>query len=205
MAVSSDDVRWSDPHSSPQTTELSDTVFDQELQNQACNLVVLFIQREMTGVEQMDLGIRKIALESLSPGSNERGIVPSPDYQSRRPVLAQPRLPRWIRGDVRLVVVKQSGLNLVLPGFRQMGVLVSPRIGVVTIRMRGAERMTLFGRRQRYKGIEHLRMRFRIGPIARDTSPLCAEAFLVGIGVLMMRACTRSGCAKMIRKPTGPP
>jgi hypothetical protein len=77
-------------------------------------------------------------------------------------MLAQPGLLRRISGDVRLVVVKQSGLDLVLPGFRQMGVLVSPGVGVVTIGIRGAEGMTLFGRLQRYKGVEHVRMRLGI-------------------------------------------
>src|SRR5580704_3382632 len=65
-----------------------------------------------------------------------------------------------------------------------MDVLVRPGIGVVTVGMRGALRMTLFSRRQRYKGIEYFKMRFWIGPILRDTSPLCAEAFLIGIGIL---------------------
>ena len=97
---------------------LSDRVFGQERENETRDLVVHLIQSEMASVEQMDFGVRQIALESLCPRSNERRIVPSPDHQGRRLVLAQPGLPRRIRGDVRPVVVEQSGLDLGLPGFR---------------------------------------------------------------------------------------
>jgi hypothetical protein len=44
--------------------------------------------------------------------------------------------------------------------------------------------MTLFGRCRRYKCIKHFRMRFWVGPILRDTSPLRSQAFLIGIGIL---------------------
>jgi hypothetical protein len=78
----------------------------------------------------VDFGVRKIALERLRTGSDERGIVPPPDHKNRWPVLAQPRLPRRIRSDVRPVVVQQIGLDLALAGSRQVGVLVSPGTGL---------------------------------------------------------------------------
>jgi hypothetical protein len=42
----------------------------------------------MAGVEQVDFGIRLIALERLRAGTDKRGIVPSPDHQNRGLVLA---------------------------------------------------------------------------------------------------------------------
>ena len=65
-----------------------------------------------------------------------------------------------------------------------MGVLVRPGVGIVAFEMRGAQRVTLFGRCLRYEGIEHFRMRFWIGPVLRDAGPLCAKAFLLGVGIL---------------------
>jgi len=65
-----------------------------------------------------------------------------------------------------------------------MGVLVGPGIRVITFGMRGAQRVTLFGRRERHEHIEHFRMRFRIGPILRNGGPLGAQAFLIRIGIL---------------------
>jgi hypothetical protein len=53
-------------------------------------------------------------------------------------VLAQPRLPSRVRSDVRSVVVQQIGLDLALAGSRQVGVLVSPGVWVITFGMRGA-------------------------------------------------------------------
>ena len=65
-----------------------------------------------------------------------------------------------------------------------MGVLVGPGIRVITFGMRGAQRVTLFGRRERHERIEHFRMRFRIGPILRNSGLLGAQAFLIRIGIL---------------------
>ena len=75
-------------------------MFGQERKNETRDFVVLLVQGEMAGVEQMDFGIRKIALERLRTGSDERRIVSPPDYQNRRLVLAQPCLPRRIRRDI---------------------------------------------------------------------------------------------------------
>ncbi len=121
-------------------------MFGQERKNKTRDLVVLLVQGEMAGVEQMDFGIRQIALERLRAGSDERGIVPPPDHQNRGLVLAQPRLPRRIGRDVCPVVVQQIGLDLALAGSRQVGVLVRPGVRVITFGMRGAEGVTLFGR-----------------------------------------------------------
>ena len=159
-------------------------MFGQERKNETRDFVVLLVQGEMAGVEQVDFAIRQIALERLRTGSDERGIVPPPDHQSRWLVLAQPRLPRRIRSDVCPVVVQQIGLDLALAGSRQVGVLVSPGVRVITFGMRGAEGVTLFGRCERHERIEHFRMRFRIGPILRNAGPLGAQAFLIGIGIL---------------------
>src|SRR5271163_4488279 len=78
----------------------SDGMFGQERKNETRDLVVLLVQGEMAGVEQVDFGVRKIALEGLPTRSDERGVVPPPDHQSRWLVLAQPRLPRRIGRDV---------------------------------------------------------------------------------------------------------
>ena len=50
--------------------------------------------------------------------------------------------------------------------------------------MRGAERVTLFRRRERHERVEYFSMRFRIGPILRNAGPLGAQAFLIDIGIL---------------------
>ena len=138
----------------------------------------------MAGVELVDFGIRQVALERLATGRDERGIVPPPDHQRRRPVRAQPRLPCRIGRDIGPVVVQQIGLDLALAGFRQVGIFVGPGVRIITFGMRGAERMTLFGRGERYEPIEHLRMRFGIGPILRNAGPLGAKAFLIDVGIL---------------------
>jgi hypothetical protein len=159
-------------------------MFGQERKNETRDVVILLVQGEMAGVEQVDLAIRQVALERLRTGSDERGIVPPPDHKNWWPVLAQPRLPRRIGRDIRPVVVQQIGLDFALAGSRKVGELVSPGVRVITFRMRGADGVTLFGRCERHERIEHFRMRFRIGPILRNGGPLGAQAFLIRIGIL---------------------
>jgi hypothetical protein len=105
-----------------------DRMFGQECKNKTRDLIILLVQGEMAGVKQLDFAIRQIALERLCTGSDERGIVPPPDHQSRWLVLAQPRLPRRIGRDICPVVVEQIGLDLALAWSRQVGVLVSPGV-----------------------------------------------------------------------------
>ena len=81
-------------------------MFGQERKDETRNFVVFLVQGEMAGVEQVDLGIRKIALERLRTGSDERGIVPPPDYQSRWLMFTQPCLPLRVRSDVCPLVVQ---------------------------------------------------------------------------------------------------
>src|ERR1700722_5574749 len=112
----------------------------QERENKTRDFVVLLVQGEMAGIEQVDFGIRQIVLERLSPGGDERGIITTPDHQSWWLAFTQPRLPRRIGRDIGPVVVKQTGLNLALAGVRQMRVLVRPGVRVITFGMRSAER-----------------------------------------------------------------
>src|SRR5580692_1376856 len=65
-----------------------------------------------------------------------------------------------------------------------MGVLVGPRIRVVTLRMRGAEGMKQLGRGSRHERVEHFGGHFWIGPIPCDTCPLRAKPFLIVIAIL---------------------
>ena len=48
-------------------------MFGQERKNKARDLVVLLVQGEMASVEQVDLGVRQIALERLPPGAMNEG------------------------------------------------------------------------------------------------------------------------------------
>ena len=91
---------------------------------------------------------------------------------------------RGIGSDVCPIVIQRIGLDLVLAGSRQVRVLVSPGVRVITFWMRGAEGVTLFGRCERHERVEHFRVRFRIGPILFNGGPLGAQAFLVSVGVL---------------------
>jgi hypothetical protein len=95
-------------------------MFGQKRKNKTRDVVVFLVQRKMAGVEQVDLGIRQVALERLRAGSDERRIVPAPGHQNRRLVVTQPCLPRRVRSDVCPVVVQQLGLDLALAGPRQV-------------------------------------------------------------------------------------
>jgi hypothetical protein len=58
-------------------------MFGQELKNEIRDLIVLLVQGEMAGIEQVDFGSRNIAVERLRAGSDERKIIPPPDRPRR--------------------------------------------------------------------------------------------------------------------------
>src|SRR5882757_9888811 len=99
-------------------TDRSGWVFGQEAENETRDLVVLLVEGEMAGVKQVQFGVRQITLVCLRSRSDERGIIPPPDHQGRRLVLAQPCLPRRVRSDVRAIIVEQISLDFALPGSR---------------------------------------------------------------------------------------
>jgi hypothetical protein len=48
-------------------------MFSQERKNETRDLVVLLVQGEVAGVEQVDFGVRKIALDASAPGAMNEG------------------------------------------------------------------------------------------------------------------------------------
>lgn len=64
-------------------------------------------QREMACFEQMNLRPREIPLIYESAGGQERRIMPSPDGEKRRSVLAEVGLKRRVKRDVAAVVKDQ--------------------------------------------------------------------------------------------------
>jgi hypothetical protein len=86
----------------------------------------------------VDFCFRHIASIRRCAGNGEGGIVFPPNHQGRRLYLAKPLLPARIGGDVGPVVQKQRGLNIGLARMGEKGVLVGPRIRIVTIGMGAA-------------------------------------------------------------------
>ena len=70
------------------------------------------LQREMSGVEQVNLCIWEISLISGSTSGQKRRIVTTPDGEKRRTVLAKVGLEGWIERDVTAVVEDQIELDL---------------------------------------------------------------------------------------------
>src|SRR5215510_11182015 len=64
----------------------------QEIDDGCPNLTGVGLQREMAGVEQMDLGMRGVAPKRLGASRQEERIVPPPDGEHRRAVRAEVRL-----------------------------------------------------------------------------------------------------------------
>jgi hypothetical protein len=86
----------------------------------------------------VDFSFRHVAGMGRRAGDGEGGIVLAPNHQGRRLYRAKPVLPARIGGDVGPVVQKQRGLNIGLARMGEKGVLVGPRIRIVTIGMGAA-------------------------------------------------------------------
>src|SRR5262245_32163288 len=73
-------------------------------------------QREMTGIEELNLSIRIIASERLRPGRQEERIILAPDSQERQPLFAEERLKFGIQGDIAGVIEEQVELDIIVTG-----------------------------------------------------------------------------------------
>src|SRR4030081_792519 len=74
------------------------------------------LQSEVSGLDESDLRIGKIALERLCSRRQEEGVVASPHDQHRRPLFTATALPCRLGGEVGSVVVDDVELYLVLSG-----------------------------------------------------------------------------------------
>src|SRR5262249_53315056 len=77
------------------------------------DLLRMGLEREVAGIEEIDCGTGNIALERLSTGRQEKGIVLSPHRKEAWLVSPEVVLERGVEGYVALVVAEQVQLNLV--------------------------------------------------------------------------------------------
>src|SRR5712692_6824717 len=89
------------------------------------------IEREMTRVEDVDLGLWHIAAISLGLRKLERQVVLAPENEKPRLLLAHPGLPLGVGIDVRAVIVEEIALNVGLAGLAEKGELIRPEIRVI--------------------------------------------------------------------------
>lgn len=99
-----------------------------EIQDQVRDLISLFVEREMAGVQQVNLRVGKVSLECRGTRRDERRIVGTPHDEGRRLALAKPCLPLGVGRDVGPIVVEQRRLDLALARLRKVRELVRPSI-----------------------------------------------------------------------------
>src|SRR6266700_4132006 len=86
----------------------------QKVSNQASDLVAVRLEREVTRVEQVDLGFRQVAAVRRRPVSQEDGVILAPDDQGWRLMVAKILLEARIQRHVAAVIVKEVELDLVV-------------------------------------------------------------------------------------------
>ncbi len=64
----------------------------QEIANGTCNLRMMRFNREMSSVEELNLGVGNVPLESFGTGRKKERIVLAPHGQQWRPLIAEVRL-----------------------------------------------------------------------------------------------------------------
>src|SRR3546814_2863802 len=88
----------------------------QESQHALGDEGALFFQREVAGVEEVELDVLEVLPIALGEVTREQRVVVAPDHQGRRLVLAAQRLPLRIERDVVAVVVEQRELDRLIAG-----------------------------------------------------------------------------------------
>jgi len=67
----------------------ADLVSGQEIADQSRDLGPVGLEGEMTGIQQVNFGIRVVALVRFGPRRDENLVVFAPDDEGRRPMLAE--------------------------------------------------------------------------------------------------------------------
>src|SRR5688572_20400573 len=93
-------------------------------------------EREVSSIEQVDLGVRLIALEGLCTFHGEEWIPLAPNDQGRRPTLPEERLELGIEPDVRLIVAEQVELDVDVARSAQERPIEHPGIGAQQLHLR---------------------------------------------------------------------
>src|ERR1700747_3199866 len=96
---------------------------DEEVADCRRDFVAVRLERKVTGVEETHFGVRNVALERLRTRRQEEGVVPPPNCQKRRLVLAEIGLECRVERDVALVVSEEVELHLIGAGTRQIEVV----------------------------------------------------------------------------------
>src|ERR1700674_287714 len=117
---------------------LADTLFPplftsaaHEVPDDLRNLIRCGIEREMTRIEDVDLGLRHVAAIGLGLRELERLVVLAPQDEKPRLLFAHPGLPPGVGVDVRAVVVEEVALDVGLAGLVEKGEFIRPEIRVV--------------------------------------------------------------------------
>ena len=117
----------SEPGNLKRGSRAAEPLLCQKSPHKRCDLVDLLVEREVPGIEDMKLRAWNLALIGEGSGDRKGGIIPAPDNEHRRLMLAHPSLPGGVGGDIGLVVVEKIGLNFGLPRTGEMGELIEPK------------------------------------------------------------------------------
>src|SRR5512145_3114693 len=104
-------ARLTSAHGTDRSRRESTHVLLQEAPHQLRDQVAVFLEREVSGVEQMELERPEVPLVRMRPGGGKDLVLGAPHHQRRRLMLAQVGLPFQIQGRVAAVVVEELQLN----------------------------------------------------------------------------------------------
>ena len=103
--------------------------FAEELFDPFRDEVGRILERKMTRIDQVQLGIGNVPLVRLRPFHSKERIIYSPHNQHSRLVRAEILLPFLIQSHIRLVIVKEVKLNRVIAGPVEKELIDRVRIG----------------------------------------------------------------------------
>src|ERR1700704_4225139 len=160
----------------------------------------------MTCIEDMDFGLRHVAAIILRFRKLEGQVVFAPKDEKPRLLLAHPCLPLGVGVDVRAVVVEEVALNVGLAGLIEKVKFIGPEIRVIAFHVGSFPtwRVRVVGSDSRFVR-SALSLAARSAQKARRVFQFAPKPSLCATASWTMRASIRSGWAKAMRKPTGPP
>src|SRR4030095_284804 len=102
--------------------------FCEEVADVSCDQVAVLFEREVTGVEQVELQVLQITFVGFGPLRRKNEIVFSPHNKRRRLALTEVSLPPRVERRVRAVVVEELQLNIFVAGAVEQILVGRPRV-----------------------------------------------------------------------------
>jgi hypothetical protein len=157
----------------------------QKLLDQIRDLITVFFEGKMAGVENMEIEVLQVAFVGMGAFLRKNGIVLSPSDQCRGLMFPKVALPFWVKWGITSIVVEEGQLDLIIPFSIEQVLIVCPGIGTDDRFIPYPSRVLPFSSLDLEESAQSITILWAaILPVGLNRIPEFTETFFIGIAVL---------------------